>query len=230
MLKRTIIIVTACLIIISVTVGSLQTVNSDSVKNSTLGSDGNGYVKKFEYSFKNAPKGKIAIVTGMHPRETLSKNASEDAVKKYAQSNRVNIVNYMVEVNESYDNVFAGRNKGESLVADYIVPDIVKSGFKVVIICHDHKKGYGDGFYVATPTMDPKTLALADAFRKISPEYKYCERDPDKTAKSKSISRVDEPIANSGTPIFVYESPEWLGYNEAYNSAYKLIDTAYKIP
>ncbi|MGZ7049105.1 MAG: hypothetical protein ACXVHO_03770 [Methanobacterium sp.] len=228
MLRKSMAILTACLIIILVAVGSLQTVNSDSVKNSTLGSDSNGYVKKFEYSFKNAPKSKIAVVSGMHPRETLSKNVSEDLVKNYAISNKVNIVNYIVEVNESYDNVLAGRNKGETLVANYIIPDIAKSGYNVVIIFHDHKKGYGDGFYVATPTMDAKTLAMADKFRKISPEYKYCERDPDKTAKSTSISKVDKPIADSGTPVFVYESPEWFKYQETYDAAYKLVDTAYK--
>lgn len=228
MIKRYLIMIIACLIIISVSAGSLDSGNS--IKNYTLGSDSNGNVTKIVYSYKNTPNGKIAVISGMHPRETLSKNASEDAVENYAQSHKVNIVNYIVEVNENYDNVFPGRNKGESLVADYIIPDIVKSGYKVVIICHDHKKGYGDGFYVATPTMDAKSLTMAEAFRKISPEYKYCERDPDKIAKSTSISKVDKPIADSGTPIFVYEIPEWASYNEAYDSAYKLIDSAYKVP
>lgn len=228
MIKKYIIIVMACIILISVSAGSLYT--GDSVKNNTLGSDNDGNVTKFVYSYKNAPNGTIAVVSGMHPRETLSKNVTEDVVKNYAQSHKVNIVNYIVEVNTNYDYVLDGRYKGESLVAKYIIPDIAKSGYKVVIICHDHKKGYGDGYYVATPTMDAKSLAMADAFRKISPEYKYCERDPDKTAKSTSITKVDEPIADSGTAVFVYETPEWVSYDEAYAQALKLVDTAYKVP
>jgi hypothetical protein len=228
MFKKSLIIVMACLIIITVSAGSLD--SGSSVKNSTLGSDNDGNVTKVVYSFKNAPNGTVAIVSGMHPRETLSKNVSEDVVKNYAQSHKVNIVNYIVEVNTNFDYVLDGRYKGESLVAKYIVPDIAKSGYKVVIISHDHKKGYGDGFYVATPTMDAKTLAMAEEFRKISPEFKYCQRDPDKKERSTSISKVDKPISDSGTAIFVYETPEWVGYDEAYGEALKLIDTAYKVP
>ena len=113
--------------IISLSAGSLMTDNSVSIKNSTLGSDSNGTVNKIVYSFKNAPNRKIAIVSGMHPRETLSKNVSQDVARNYALSNKVNIVNYVVEVNESLDNVYSGRYKGESLVSDYIVPYIARS-------------------------------------------------------------------------------------------------------
>ena len=228
MMKKSLIIVIAGLIIISVSAGSLD--SGIQVKNSSLGSDSTGNVTKIVYSYKNVPDRKIAVISGMHPREKVSMNVSEDAVKNYARSNKVNIVNYVVDVHENIDYVFSGRKKGEELVANYIVPDIVKSGYDVVIICHDHKKGYGDGYYVAIPTMDSKSLALAEEFRKISPEYKYYQRDPDKKAKSKSILRVDTPIAESGTPLFVYEIPEWAGHDEAYDITYKLIDTAYKIP
>jgi hypothetical protein len=228
MLKRSLIIIIACLIIISVSAGSLD--SGSSVKNSTLGSDSTGNVTKITYSYKNSSDRKIAIISGMHPREKLSKNVSQEAVRNYAESNKVNIVNYVVEVNENSDYVRSGRKKGEELVANYIVPDIVKSGYDVVIICHDHKKGYGDGYYVAIPTMDSKTLAMAEKFRAISPEYRYYQRDPEKKAKSKSILRVDTPISQSGTPLFVYEVPEWSGHDEAYGITYKLIDTAYKIP
>ncbi len=228
MMKKSLIIVIAGLIIISVSAGSLD--SGIQVKNSSLGSDSTGNVTKIVYSNKNVHDRKIAVISGMHPREKVSINVSEDAVKNYARSNKVNIVNYVVDVHENIEYVSSGRKKGEELVANYIVPDIVKSGYDVVIICHDHKKGYGDGYYVAIPTMDSKSLALAEEFRKISPEYKYYQRDPDKKAKSKSILRVDTPIAGSGTPLFVYEIPEWAGHDEAYDITYKLIDTAYKIP
>lgn len=228
MLKKSLIIVMACAIIISVSAGSLD--SGVSVKNSNLGSDSTGNVTKIVYSYKNAPDRKIAVISGMHPREKVSINVSEDVVRDYAQSHRVNIVNYIVNVNENIEYVFSGRKKGEYLVANYIVPDIVKSDYDLVIICHDHKKGYGDGFYVAVPTMDSKSLEMAEKFRKISPEYRYYQRDPDKTARSKSISRVDIPISDSGTPLFVYEIPEWVGHDEAYSVTYKLIDTAYKVP
>ena len=227
MLKKTLIIIILCSIIITITAGSLNYANF--TEHTILGSDSRGYITKDVYNPNSGSGQKIAIVTGMHPREKVSINVSSDAVKNYAQSHNVEIIQYNIVVKENLDYVFAGRKKGETLAADYIVPDIVKSNYDVVIICHDHKKGYGDGFYVAIPTMDSKSLALAEKFRKISPEYRYYQRDPEKKAQSKSILRVDTPIAKSGTPLFVYEIPEWAEYREAYDKTYKLIDTAYNV-
>lgn len=228
MIKRTLIIIIILAVIIVAASGSLN--SADSVQESVLGSDKTGKVTKIVYSYKSTNSHKIAVISGMHPRENVSASVSEEAVKNYAQSSKVNIVNYKVKVNENPDYVASGRKKGEMLVANYVIPDIAKSNYDVVIICHDHKKGYGDGFYVAIPTMDSKSLELAEKFRKISPEYKYYQRDPEKKAQSKSISRVDNPIAKLGIPVFVYEIPEWSEYKEAYDQTYKLIDTAYKIP
>ncbi|MGF7118794.1 hypothetical protein [Methanobacterium oryzae] len=227
MIKRTLIIIIILAVIVVAASGSLNSV--DSVQKSVLGSDKTGKVTKIVYSYKSTNSHKIAVISGMHPRENVSASVSEDAVKNYAQSHKVNIINYKVEVKENPDYVASGRKKGEMLVANYVIPDIAKSDYDVVIICHDHKKGYGDGFYVAIPTMDSKSLELAEKFRKISPEYRYYQRDPEKKAQSKSISRVDNPIAKLRIPVFVYEIPEWSEYKEAYDQTYKLIDTAYKI-
>lgn len=227
MLKKALIIIIACTIIVIATGGSLDLASS--TEHSTIGSDSRGYVTKDVYN-PDSSGAKVAIITGMHPRENVSINATSDAIKNYAKSHDVEIIHYNVVVKENPDYVLSGRKKGETLVADYAVPDIIKSNYDLVIVCHDHKPGYGDGFYVATPTMDSKSLALAEEFRKISPEYKYYQRDPEKKARSKSISRVDTPIAESGTPLFVYEIPEWSNSKEAYDMAYRLIDTAYKVP
>lgn len=228
MIKKTLIIIIILAVIVVAASGSLN--SAYSVQESVLGSDKTGKVTKIVYSYKSTNSHKIAVISGMHPRENVSASVSEEAVKNYAQSSKVNIVNYKVKVNENPDYVASGRKKGEMLVANYVIPDIAKSDYDVVIICHDHKKGYGDGFYVAIPTMDSKSLELAEKFRKISPEYSYYQRDPEKKAQSKSISRVDNPIAKLGIPVFVYEIPEWSEYKEAYDQTYKLIDTAYKIP
>lgn len=229
MIKKSLIAVVACVIIFSIFL--IPHDSGISIQKKLLGSDNTGNVTKIIYSYKNSPDRKIAVISGMHPRETLSTNVSQEAIMNYAKVNQVSIVNYVVNVNENMDYVRSGRNKGEYMVANYVIPDIIKSNYDVVIICHDHKKGYGDAlFYVATPTMDSKSLAMAEKFRLISPEFKYFQRDPDKRAKSTSISRVDKPITDSGTPVFVYETPEWVGHDEAYTEVFKLIDTAYKVP
>lgn len=228
MIKKTLIIaIVSIVVIILATAGSLN--STKSVENQIMGSDNRGNVTKEIYNPQLTSKFKLAVITGIHPREKVSKNVSSDVIKNYAQSKKIKIVHYKIAVNANLDYVRLGRKNGEELAVDYIIPDISKSDYDLVIICHDHKKGYGDGFYVAIPTMDAKSLTLAEEFRKISPEYKYYQRDPEKKAKSKSILRVDKPIAESGTPVFVYEIPEWSGYQEAYDMTYKLIDTSYNL-
>jgi hypothetical protein len=241
MIKKSIVVVIVCAIGITILVGSLNTANS--TKHLTLGSDSRGYVTKDVYTpnvtlnsklanitGSHSPKKvKLAIVTGIHPRETLSMNVSSDAIKNYAESHNVEIIHYSIVVDENFDYYTAGRTKGEGLAADYIIPDVNKSDYDLVIICHDHKKGYGDGFYIATPLMDGKSVKLAEKVDKALQGFKYfpCVGNP--TKKGTSTEIFTKPLAATGHPTFVYEIPEWVGYNEAYNTTYNLIDTCYNV-
>ncbi|MGL4669064.1 MAG: hypothetical protein ACRCVG_00505 [Methanobacteriaceae archaeon] len=197
-----------------------------------LGGDSNGNVNKTTINylgmFLGEPKHKIAIVSGMHPRENLSKNVLPEVAWKYGFFNNVEIVNYQINVTNRPDNFVASRINGESLVAKYVIPDINKENFDLVIIGHDHEEGYGEGYYIATPTLDDKSMKLADKTIKIIPEFKHYKRDESKEIKSNSILTVDFPITNNGTPLFVYEIPEWLGFDEVFGESYKLFDASVK--
>ena len=240
MIKKKIVIIALCAIVITVIAASLNTASS--TKHTTLGSDSRGYVIKDVYmpnetlssklaniTDKSSQKMvKVAVVTGIHPRETLSINTSNAVVKDYAKSHNVEIVHYTIVVNENFDYYTAGRNKGQGLAADYILPDVAKSDYDLVIICHDHKKGYGEGFYIATPLMDNKSMTLAEKVDSILPGLKYLPSDTNPKHKGTSTEIFTKPLASSGHPTFVYEIPEWLSYNEAYNVTYSLIDASYK--
>ena len=239
MVKKKLIIIALCAIIVTVMVASLNTASS--TKHTTLGSDSRGYVIKDVYipnetlSSKLAnitgkssqKKVKVAVVTGIHPRETLSINASNAVVKDYAKSHDVEIVHYTIVVDENFDYYTAGRNKGQGLAADYILPDVAKSDYDLVIICHDHKKGYGDGFYIATPLMDNKSVTLAEKVDSTMSGLRFLPSDTNPKHKGTSTEIFTKPLAASGHPTFVYESPEWVSYGEAYNVTYNLVDTCY---
>ena len=226
MIKRTLIIIIVFVVIITGIVGSLSYSNSS--EHVTLGSDHRGNVTKDVYNADNSQT-KIAIITGIHPRETLSINVTSDAVENYAQSHDVEIVHYKINVKENPDYVLSGRTKGEGLAADYIISDIAKSDYDLVIICHDHKPGYGKGYYIATPLMDSKSVKLGEMIDKAMPDLKYfpCGENPRKKGSSTEI--FTKPLARTGHPTFVYEIPEWNNYNEAYNVTYNLIDSSYKL-
>lgn len=165
----------------------------------------------------------------MHPREDLSKTIVPSALKFYALINNVEIVNYHVTVTNNPTDFSESRSNGESLVAQYAIPDIQKSNYGLVVITHDHEKGYGNGYYIATPTMDSKSVNLAEAVHALLPDFNYYKRNAEKRAQSSSIVKVDNPIAQSGTPVFVYEIPEWHGNIEAFLNSYRLIDSSFKV-
>lgn len=201
--------------------------NSIIPDHSFLGSDSRGYVTKDVYSHYGYSGPKIAIITGMHPREISAKTVVPQVIKSYVSTHNVEIVNYMINVTSSPNDFTIGRNNGEELVSKYVVPDIEKSNFDLVIICHNHRLGYGNGYYIATPTMDAKSVNLAEAIHDILPDFNYYQRNTDERAESTSINKVDSPIAATGTPVFVYEIPEWVGNSDVCSNSSKLIDACF---
>lgn len=198
--------------------------NSITPDHSFLGSDSGGYVTKDVYSHSSSSGPKIAIITGMHPRETSAKTIVPLVIKSYMGTNSsVEIVNYVINVTNSPNDFEVGRHNGEELVAKYVVPDIEKSNYDLVIICHNHRNSYGNGYYIATPTMDPKSVQLAEAIHDILPDFNYYQRNTDEKAESTSINKVDTPIAAAGTPVFVYEIPEWGSNSDVYSNSARLI-------
>jgi len=196
---------------------------------SILGSDNRGYVFKDVYATSktlNSNSKTIAIVTGIHPRETLSKNVTDNLVSAYPLNSNINIVLYEINVTNNPDNYRIGRTSGEGLAADYILPDILKSKDDLVIICHNHKPGYGQGFYIATPEMDEKSVKFAELINQSIPNFNYYKADNIKEHTT-SAMRLSKPLASAGYRTVVYEIPEWVSYNEAYSVTKTFIDKSF---
>jgi len=214
------------MIILAMIAGILLFVNIH--PSETIGSNSIGYITKDTYSFYGGSDKKIAIISGMHPRETLSTIVLSEAAKFYALFNNVEIVNYRVTVSQNPESFTIGRRNGEILVRDFVVNDVAKEDFGLVIIGHDHEPGYGEGFYIATPSMDAKSLNLAEKVMRDLPNFRHYKRDMESLPKSPSIKRVNNPIVATGTPLFVYEIPEWINFFEAFLKSYDLIDASFK--
>ena len=194
-----------------------------------IGFNSAGHVTKITYSHYGNPDNKIAIITGMHPRESLHDSVLPEVAKLYAIFNNVEIVIYQVTVLDNPTDFTISRNNGETLAHDFVVKDISKEDFDLVIIGHDHEEGYGEGFYIATPSMDNASVLLAEKVMLKLPDFNYYKRNTTKEPKSNSIKRVNNPIVATGTPVFVYEIPEWLSFKEAFVKSYDLIDASFKV-
>ncbi len=148
----------------------------------------------------------IALITGIHPREKLSIEPEIEAAKEFG-NNDVKIIHYKVTVTDHPDDYDAGRTNGESLVHDFVNPDVTSSDADAVIISHSHNADYGEGFYVATPEMDNASVEMAEKISKTS-DFNYYPVTGNESYKSTSAVLVSKPIAHEGYPTFVYEIPE----------------------
>lgn len=164
----------------------------------------------------------IALITGIHPRETLSIEPEIQAAKEFGNDN-VKIIHYKVTVTDNPDDYDIGRANGESLVHDYVNPDVTQSDADVVIISHSHNADYGEGFYVATPEMDSASVDMGNKLSKRS-DFNYYPVTGNETYKSTSAVLVSKPIAQAGYPTLVYEIPEDISEQTATSKTKELFD------
>ena len=183
----------------------LETNNYNEITYTTIGNTNIGTVEVGISGNENATKC-IALITGIHPRETLSIDPEIEAAKQFGNDD-VKILHYKVTVTQNPEDYDAGRANGESLVHDYVNPHVTASDADAVIISHSHNPNYGEGFYLATPAMDSPSVSIAQKISDSS-DFNYYPVTGNETYKSTSAVLVSRPIAEAGYPTFVYEIPE----------------------
>ena len=192
-----------------------------------IGNNSLGTVEKIIYGNDNATKS-IALITGIHPREKLAINPEIKAAKEYADTHDdVKIIHYQVNVTKDPKDYKKGRANGESLVHDFVNPDINTTDAKAVIISHSHVEWYGEGFYLATPEMDNASVEIAKQIKKTS-DFGYYPKTGNESYQSTSAVLVSCPIAKSGYPTFVYEIPEDITKQNSTDWAKDLFDLMVK--
>ncbi|MBE6495931.1 MAG: hypothetical protein E7Z78_05745 [Methanobrevibacter thaueri] len=204
--KTKIIIIVVLLLILGLLIFSEEYQKSNSPYR-VIGNNSLGTVEKITYGNMSA-NNSIALITGIHPRETLSIDPETKAAKEYVDGrDDVKIIHYQVNVTKDPKNYKKGRANGESLVHDFVNPDVTSSDADCVIISHSHVEWYGEGFYLATPEMDNASVKIAKKINKTS-DFGYYPRTGNESYKSTSAVLVSKPIAQAGYPTFVYEIPE----------------------
>ncbi len=203
--KTKLILIVVILLIIGGLVLTETNKNYNDINYTTIADTGIGTVEK-GISGNASADVSIALITGIHPREKLSIDPEIEAAKEYGNDN-VKIISYKVTVTQNPEDYEQGRANGESLVHEYVNPDVTSSDADAVIISHSHNPDYGDWFYVATPEMDDASVDIAKKINETS-DFNYYPVTGNETYKSTSAVLVSKPIAQAGYPTFVYEAPE----------------------
>lgn len=192
-----------------------------------LGDTDTGTVMKNIYGNASA-NNTIALITGIHPRETLSIEPEIKAAKEYVRDHPdIKILHYQVDVTKDAQDYEKGRYNGEHLVQDYVNDDVASSDADCVIISHSHIESYGEGFYVATPAMDNASVEISEKINATS-DFNYYPKTGNETYKSTSAQLVSIPIAESGHPTFVYEIPEDISQQQSTDKTKELFEMMVK--
>lgn len=217
---KIIIIIAFFMIIIGITAYELNQ-NYNNITYTTLGNTSIGTVEK-GISGNESANTSIALITGIHPREKLSIGPEIESAKQFGNDN-VKIIHYKVTVTDRPEDYETGRANGESLVHDYVNPDVTSSDADAVIISHSHNPDYGEGFYVATPEMDNASVEIAKKINETS-DFNYYPVTGNETYKSTSAILVSKPIAQAGYPTLVYEIPEDISESSATDKTKELFE------
>lgn len=225
--RKTKIILIAVLLIILGSLIIYEDHMQDHAQYKVIGKNNNGTVEKIIYGNESADKS-IALITGIHPREKLAIDPETQAAKEYVKDhNDVKIIHYQVNVTKNPEDYQNGRDNGESLVHDFVNPDVTKSDADCVIISHSHIPGYGEGFYLATPEMDNASVTIGEKIENTS-DFKYFPKTGKESYQSTSAVLVSCPIAKEGYPTFVYEIPENITSQDSTDWAKDLFDLMVK--
>ncbi len=186
-----------------------------------------GSVDKTVYGNDNSNT-ELVLIAGIHPREKLAIEPEIEAAKQFAKNHDVKFTVYHINVTKDSTEYQKSRDNGESLVHDYVVPDINNTHAKAVVISHSHIEGYGEGFYLATPEMDNASVDISEKIANSS-DFNYFPRNVSKPIEATSAILVSNPIAKSGYPTFVYEIPENITEQTSTDKAIELFELMYNI-
>ena len=187
-------------------IGSIS--NGTSFSSVTLGATSYGSVtREGPYGNPSSPQ-KIAIIAGIHPLEHQAHTAIIKSLK--AQGNTLKECYYVYKVNVTRDaqDYEKGRNNGQKLANQYIVPDIQKQGFNLAIDIHSNRGKYQRKRFIYVPlTSQSSETTASQMVNQINWLTIYDPPNPTST------SYVTIPLIKSGIPSIVYETYMYEPYN-----------------
>ena len=166
-----------------------------------LGSTSYGQVVK-EGPYGNTSSNiKIAYIVGVHPLESQAHQAMVESITAHNSTLKYCYYIYRVNVTENADNYNIGRMNGQLLANKFVVPDIEKQKFQLVIDVHSNVGNWAKTRFLFAPVNNSKAESIAMNIKNNLPWLTYYI-PPDPT----SPTYVTIPLINAGIPAIVYET------------------------
>ncbi|MDZ4170845.1 MAG: hypothetical protein U1C19_01670 [Methanobacteriaceae archaeon] len=189
-----------------------------------LGSNNLGYVEKIGPFGNTKSRVKIAYIIGVHPLESKSHTAIYRTMINRGKSLNYCYYIYRVKVTKDAKSYSKGRVNGQYLARDYVVPDIKKQSYNLVVDVHSNRGNYGKRRFVFAPKNHAasKKVALRTAYRISWLSYHY--------PKSQTSPKyVTEPLVRSGIKTILYENYMYQTYSRTYSQAVSFVKVVDKL-
>ncbi|MDR1820263.1 MAG: hypothetical protein LBR15_08485 [Methanobrevibacter sp.] len=206
--KRSIVITVIIVIIIfSATIFLNNFMNSKpSLKFNLLGSNSNGTVELIGPIGNTSSKVRIAYIIGVHPLESFAHKTAYDTLFKDNQSLKYCYYIYRINVTDQPDVYETGRMHGQVLGQKFVVPNITKENYSLVMDIHSNEAASGyaktDSLFAPDNSSDSKNIAekiIANTNKTLI----YFYPEPQTSPKFVTV-----PIIRSGIPAIIFESDD----------------------
>lgn len=167
---------------------------------SVIGStDYGNVVKSGPYGNKNSNI-KIAYIVGLHPIEKRAHEAIIEALKEHESSLRYCYYIYQVNVTKNADDYGKGRENGQLLARQYVVPDAVNQHFKLAVDVHENVGNWAENTFIFSPVSNGRAQIIGmEIINKLPWLTYYVPPNPT------SPEYLTTPLNNKGVPSLVYE-------------------------
>jgi len=199
-------------------------ISKTSFSSVTLGAtDYGSVIREGPYGNPNSPI-KIAYIAGVHPLEYQAHNAIIESLKTHNSTLKACYYIYKVNVTRNAKDYTKGRNNGQTLANQFIVPDIQKQDFNLVIDIHNNQGNYQKRRFLYIP-MTSQTSQNTGSHIVKQIKWLTIYNPPNPT----STTYVTIPLIKSGVPSIVYESYMYDSYNTTLAHADQFIAVLDKI-
>jgi hypothetical protein len=144
---------------------------------------------------------KVAYILGQHPRESNAHDAIYDSLLNNSDYLNYSYYVYRINVTAESDDFEESRMNGQLLAQDYVVKDVLKNGYDLVIDIHASNGGYVQDPYIFAPVSND-TVAY-DAANNVTKAINYVIYYEPASYSSPQYSTI--PIGEGGIPAIVFE-------------------------
>ena len=144
---------------------------------------------------------KVAYILGQHPRESNAHDAIYDSLLNNSDYLNYSYYVYRINVTAESDDFEESRMNGQLLAQDYVVKDVLKNGYDLVIDIHASNGGYVQDPYIFAPVSDD--AVAYEAANNVTKAINYVIYYEPASYSSPQYSTI--PIEEGGIPAIVFE-------------------------